>query len=99
MEKICFEACSEKRYYLLLIYDVPNDKRRTKLSKLMEGYGRRVQMSAFECKLNSKQHKSMLHNLERMADKDDNIRIYYLSERSLFNAHSEDYDIGELYIF
>ena len=34
---------------VLIVYDIPDNKRRTKLSKFLEGYGRRVQKSVFEC--------------------------------------------------
>jgi len=32
-------------------YDIPSDKRRKKVSDLLEGYGQRVQYSVFECVL------------------------------------------------
>lgn len=31
----------------LIAYDVPNDRRRTRLAKVLEGYGDRVQFSVF----------------------------------------------------
>ncbi|HHP7244558.1 MAG TPA: CRISPR-associated endonuclease Cas2, partial [Elainellaceae cyanobacterium] len=34
---------------VLVVYDIANNRRRQKLSKLLEGYGRRVQESVFEC--------------------------------------------------
>ncbi|MGP1372035.1 MAG: CRISPR-associated endonuclease Cas2, partial [Almyronema sp.] len=34
---------------VLVVYDIPDDKRRTKLATFLEGYGRRVQYSVFEC--------------------------------------------------
>ncbi|NET09243.1 MAG: CRISPR-associated endonuclease Cas2, partial [Symploca sp. SIO2B6] len=33
----------------LVVYDIADTRRRTKLSTLLEGYGRRVQESVFEC--------------------------------------------------
>ncbi len=34
--------------YCLVIYDIANQKRRLKLARLLEGYGKRVQRSCFE---------------------------------------------------
>ncbi|MFE4106878.1 CRISPR-associated endonuclease Cas2, partial [Almyronema epifaneia] len=31
------------------VYDIADNRRRTKLAKFLEGYGRRVQESVFEC--------------------------------------------------
>ncbi|MDD7389509.1 MAG: CRISPR-associated endonuclease Cas2 [Lachnospiraceae bacterium] len=38
-------------------YDITEDKRRNKIAKLLEGYGRRVQYSVFECRINEKKMK------------------------------------------
>jgi len=35
----------------VVAYDSPNTKRRRKLAKLLEGYGERLQLSVFECRL------------------------------------------------
>lgn len=35
----------------VVAYDSPNNKRRRKLAKLLEGYGERLQWSVFECRL------------------------------------------------
>ncbi|MGB3512406.1 MAG: CRISPR-associated endonuclease Cas2 [Microcoleaceae cyanobacterium] len=34
---------------MIVVYDIPDDKRRTKLSNFLEDYGRRVEFSVFEC--------------------------------------------------
>lgn len=38
----------KKTVFCLVIYDIISNKRRLKLSKLLEGYGMRVQRSCFE---------------------------------------------------
>ncbi len=40
----------EKMTYLIS-YDIEEDRTRTKLSKLLQGYGVRIQYSVFECSL------------------------------------------------
>ncbi|MEG4633855.1 CRISPR-associated endonuclease Cas2 [Microcoleus sp. AR_TQ3_B6] len=33
----------------VVVYDIPDDKRRVKLSNFLDGYGCRIQLSVFEC--------------------------------------------------
>ena len=47
----------------VVTYDIPNDKRRKKVSDLLEGYGRRVQYSVFECLLTSAKYAELKHRL------------------------------------
>ncbi len=63
--------------FYLVSYDIPDTNRRTKLSKVLQDFGERVQYSVFECILDNK----LLDKLERRIDKvanqeDDSIRIY-----------------------
>lgn len=36
------------KYLILIIYDISDNKHRLEISKLLEGYGTRIQKSAFE---------------------------------------------------
>ena len=47
------EFAKQKTMFCLIIYDIRSNKRRLKLSKLLEGYGVRVQKSCFEVDLSS----------------------------------------------
>lgn len=49
----------------IVAYDSPNDKRRRKLAELLEGYGKRLQWSVFECYLKEDQFKALRRELER----------------------------------
>ena len=40
-----------KKKFVVIAYDIVDDKHRTKISKLLEGYGERVNYSVFECML------------------------------------------------
>lgn len=64
----------------LIAYDIPLDKRRTKLAKLLEGHGQRVQASVFECDLEERQLKGLQSKLGRLLrpNEGDNLRIYRL---------------------
>ncbi len=66
--------------FTLVIYDIPDNKRRTKLATFLEGYGRRVQKSAFECFLSLDEMKK-LHNQvnRRVKPEEDNVRFYWIA--------------------
>ncbi|MGJ3249209.1 MAG: CRISPR-associated endonuclease Cas2 [Elainellaceae cyanobacterium] len=69
---------------VLVVYDIANNRRRQKLSKLLEGYGRRVQESVFECFLSFDEMKR-LHDLvqKRVKPTEDNVRLYWISSGAL----------------
>ncbi|MEQ8541458.1 MAG: CRISPR-associated endonuclease Cas2, partial [Coleofasciculus sp. D1-CHI-01] len=54
---------------------MPNDKRRTKLSNFLEGYGRRVQFSVFECFLSLDQMRQLYEKVKKLVEPvEDNVR-------------------------
>ncbi|NEP20314.1 MAG: CRISPR-associated endonuclease Cas2 [Leptolyngbya sp. SIO4C1] len=66
---------------VLVVYDIPNDKRRTKLATFLEGYGRRVQYSVFECFLSLAEMRQLHQRVKRRVnDAEDNVRFYWISE-------------------
>lgn len=65
--------------FILVSYDIPDNKRRTKIAKILEDYGDRVQYSVFECNLSAKHLRRLTAELEEvMNDKEDSIRMYRL---------------------
>ncbi|MBI1938210.1 MAG: CRISPR-associated endonuclease Cas2 [Ignavibacteriales bacterium] len=60
----------------VITYDIDDDKRRNKISKLLEEYGVRVQESVFECNLNARLYDDLLNKLTAYANDGVNIRIY-----------------------
>ena len=68
-----------KTNFVVVSYDIPNDKRRTKVMKLMKNFGNHVQYSVFECDLKPEVLKAMrLRLLKLLAPKEDNVRFYFL---------------------
>ena len=51
---------------VLVTYDVTDDRRRRRVAKLLEGYGRRVQRSVFECNLTKAQFQKLRQRLEHL---------------------------------
>lgn len=66
--------------FYLICYDVVNDRRRNRVSHLLQGYGLRVQKSVFECVLNTDQYE-MLHKklLRYLKQEEDQVRFYPIS--------------------
>ena len=66
---------------VVVVYDIPNDKRRTKLSNFLEGYGQRVQFSVFECFLNLDEMRQLFEKSKKIVKpSEDNVRFYWISE-------------------
>lgn len=74
----------------VICYDIANDKRRNKVSKLLEGYGRRAQFSVFECDLDEQKCNTLEKRLKREIDPaEDDVRFYPLNAA----------DVGRVRIF
>ncbi len=76
---------------LLVMYDISNDRKRTKVEKLLSSYGVRVNYSVFECMVTKTELKRLTEKLKNLTDKKDNIRIYILNKEVLkrsFVLHS-----------
>lgn len=68
----------------VVTYDIPSDKRRKKVSDLLEGYGHRVQYSVFECVLTSEKYSELRRRLKkRVKPGEDCVRFYPLSGHTL----------------
>jgi CRISPR-associated protein Cas2 len=62
-------------------YDSPNDRRRTKVMKTLEGFGHRVQFSVFECELKPADLAKLKTRLKALIQpEEDDIRFYDLCE-------------------
>ena len=96
MENYFFETDprpGSKKIYLLVIYDIIQNKRRQKFAKVMESYGMRVQKSCFEAYLSEALYKKILGEIPRYIDvSEDSVRVYRMigsGEVSLFGVNVE----------
>jgi CRISPR-associated protein Cas2 len=63
----------------IVAYDIPSDKRRTKLHKALCGFGEWTQFSLFECYLNERELVKLRARLDELLKPDeDQVRIYPL---------------------
>lgn len=70
--------------FYLICYDITNDRRRDRVSRLLEGYGMRVQKSVFECVLTPDQYELLQKRFQTkryLNPNEDQLRFYPLSPR------------------
>ena len=62
----------------IVSYDIPDDRRRTRLHKKMKDFGVRVQYSVFECVINKKIiYERMMSTIAEVIDPvEDSVRVY-----------------------
>jgi CRISPR-associated protein Cas2 len=66
---------------VLVVYDISDDRRRLKLATFLEGYGRRVQKSVFECFLSLAEMQQLHQKMKRFVKlEEDNVRLYWIGE-------------------
>ena len=63
----------------VIAYDIPDDKRRTKIHQVLLGFGKWTQYSLFECFLSRKELILLRSKLEEhLVAKEDSVRFYPL---------------------
>lgn len=68
--------------YIVISYDIEDDRRRTKVMKTLKNFGQWVQYSVFECDLTKEQYLKLSRRLEKLIDsRRDSIRYYFLCEK------------------
>jgi CRISPR-associated protein Cas2 len=64
---------------VVITYDISEDKRRTKIHKVLKSYGQWMQFSVFECDLTETQYARLRLRLSKLIKSDlDSIRFYFL---------------------
>jgi CRISPR-associated protein Cas2 len=70
--------------FYVVAYDIPDDKRRTKVHKVLSGFGQWTQYSLFECFLTAKERVLLWGKLDRLLEPEaDSVRFYPLCEGCL----------------
>jgi CRISPR-associated protein Cas2 len=62
----------------LICYDISDNKRRYYIDKILQGYGERIQKSAFECLLKSNEMNLLQKELKKHITMEDAIHYYPL---------------------
>ena len=69
----------DEHLFVVVAYDITDDRRRLRVMKMLQGYGEHVQESVFECHLKRSVYRQMLQRLRKLMNKgEDNVRLYHL---------------------
>ena len=72
------------KQFVVVVYDISNDRRRTKLHNVLLDYGTPVQYSVFECLLDTAELARMKGAVEKVIrPRVDRVRYYYLCQSCL----------------
>ena len=70
--------------FIVVVYDISNDRRRTRLHNVLKNFGTPVQYSVFECIVDGKQLEKMKKAIRRVIKpRRDRVRFYYLCQTCL----------------
>lgn len=73
--------------FVVVSYDIVDDKKRLRVAKLLKSYGERVQKSVFECRLDDRLYLKMKREVEKIIDwEEDGVRYYTLCAGCLRNV-------------
>ena len=61
--------------YVVISYDISDDRTRRRVANLLMDYGKRVQYSVFECLLDAKTLETIITHLKPFVDGNDSIRV------------------------
>ena len=64
--------------FVVVSYDIVDDKKRLRVAKLLKSYGERVQKSVFECRLDDRLYLKMKREIEKIIDWEEDGVIYYI---------------------
>lgn len=66
--------------FVIVCYDIPDDRQRNKVSEILENYGERVQFSVFECDISKEHLKKLKKKIGDILKEEDSVRYYHLCE-------------------
>lgn len=65
--------------FVIVVYDISDNKRRTKMFKTMKNFGTPIQFSAFECILKEQDFRKIQEVIRAIIDpQNDKVRMYIL---------------------
>ncbi|HAL65493.1 MAG TPA: CRISPR-associated endonuclease Cas2 [Bacteroidales bacterium] len=65
------------KQFLVVAYDIADDRRRQKIAKVLEQHGIRCNESVFECVLTGVKIKNLKLKLSKLANENEDIILYY----------------------
>lgn len=66
-----------KKNFIVVAYDIGDDRRRRKVMKLLERYGVRVNLSVFECMVTDAQYAKLRDEIWHVIKRKEDLVAYY----------------------
>lgn len=79
--------------FVLISYDIEDDRLRSKVATVLEGHGRRVQYSVFECNLTRSQYDALKQRLLRLVEAVREAETYSIRFYRLCKACVERFEV------
>lgn len=89
--------------FVVIAYDIENDKKRRTVVKLLQPWGVRVNKSVFECFLSDTELGKIKANLEKIATKWEDVILYYplcrdcIDKRDSFGRVAPDHPVVKIF--
>lgn len=68
---------------VICLFDITCDKRRTKVNKVLQGYGERCQYSVYECVISTSQLRRLQKEIKDIIEGDDRVNYYPLCGKDI----------------
>ncbi len=89
------DGSSFDKLFILIIYDIVDNKKRQKLAKFLLGYGFRIQKSAFEAVIGKGKYEKMLKELPFFVSGDDSIRVYKIIGKGQVKSFGKEVELEQ----
>jgi len=66
-----------KKNFIVIAYDVSNNLRRSRIVRLLEKLGSRINYSLFECIITDNQYCKLQHDIEKIINQKEDTVVYY----------------------
>ncbi len=63
--------------FVVVSYDIPSDRTRTRVSKTLSGFGNRRQYSVFECEVSEARLRELKKKIDALIDRETDSVIFY----------------------
>lgn len=95
-----FEEDVLEKFTVIILYDISNDKKRSRLIKILNSFGFRIQKSVFECLLSRNKYKKLIIKLDKFIkqeknEEDDSIIVYRLNKNVITKVYGNKIELKD----
>lgn len=86
---------NDKKVFVLIIYDISSNKNRVKFAKYLQGYGFRIQKSAFEALITIEKYQNLLRGIPAFIEQEDSVKVYKIIGKGQVKSFGVQMDNAE----